>query len=247
MKILAVSDETNSALESLVVRSPEKLKDVNLILACGDLDRDYIEFLVDGLDKEFFFVSGNHEPDPETTDGDFSGFELLDRIWDTIKTSAEKIIRGIAGQDDLHGRVSAYRDYLVVGFGGSRWYNGRGNQFRESEMAGVVRKVITKIRLYRIHDKLLGKKRKEVIVISHASPFGIHDLPDPCHTGFKCFHKFIKKISPLLWVHGHIHLQNIRQQQVTLSGTTTIVNCYGYKFINIERKRIEVSYKYDAF
>ena len=34
---------------------------------------------------------------------------------------------------------------LVVGFGGSRWYNGRGNQFKESEMAGVVRKVINKV------------------------------------------------------------------------------------------------------
>ncbi|MFH1369380.1 MAG: metallophosphoesterase [Elusimicrobiota bacterium] len=243
MKILAVSDETSNTLESMVVRSSEKLKDINLILACGDLDRDYMEFLVDGLDKEFFFVSGNHvqEEDDET----YLGFEIIDRLWDTIKTSAEKIIKCIAGQEDLHGRVSVFRDYLIAGFGGSRWYNGRGNQFKESEMARVVNKVITKIRFFRMHDKLLGLKRKEIIVISHAPPSGVHDQSDLPHTGFKCFHKLIKKMSPLLWLHGHVHLQNARQSQITMAGNTTVVNCCGYKFIKVERKKIQVSNKYD--
>lgn len=244
MKILAVSDENSSTLENLVVRSPEKLRDVNLILACGDLDKEYIEFLVDGLDKDFFFVLGNHVQ--EDDECEYSGFEIVDRIWDTIKTSAEKIIRGIAGQEDLHGRVSSYKGYYIVGFGGSRWYNGRGNQFKESEMASVVRKVITKIRLLRVQDKLLGEKKKEIIVLSHAPPYGVHDEQDLPHMGFKCFHKFMKKMAPVLWLHGHVHLQGQKQQQqVTVLGGTTVVNCYGYKFLKIEKKKIQVSSKYD--
>lgn len=243
MKILAVSDETSSVLENLVVRSPGKLKGIDLVLACGDLDREYIEFLVDGLDKEFFFVSGNHVQEEEEHES--SGFELIDRLWDTIKTSAEKIISSIAGQDDLHGRIGVFRDYFIVGFGGSKWYNGRGNQYREGEMASIAGKAVTKLRMLRMRDRLLGRKRKEIIVISHAPPFGVHDLPDPCHTGFKCFLKFIKKMSPVVWLHGHVHLHDRRQQSATLVGNTTVVNCYGYKFIKLERKKIQISNKYD--
>ena len=214
-----------------------------MILCCGDLEHDYIEFLVDGIDKDVFFVTGNHEP--EINEDDYSGFEVIDRIWDSIKTSAEKLINRIAGQEDMHGRVAIWKGYLIVGFGGSRWYNGRGNQFRESDMASIVRSAIRKVRLFRLKDRILGRRQREVIVISHAPPSGIHDLQDPPHMGFKCFHKFIKKISPALWLHGHVHLSNPRQQQVTVVGNTTVVNCYCYKFIKIERRKIQVSNKYD--
>lgn len=227
----------------MVVRSPEKLKDIGLILCCGDLDSDFIEFLVDGIDKDFFFVHGNHVPDDEGDD--YSGFEIIDRLWDTIKNSAEKLFARIAGQEDMHGRVAAYKDYLIVGFGGSRWYNGRGNQYKESEMASVVRKAVRKVRLMRLQDSIFGRKKKEVIVISHAPPYGIHDQPDPPHMGFKCFHKFIKKASPILWLHGHVHLVNQLMRQVTVVGNTTIANCYGYKFIKLERRKIQISSKYD--
>jgi Icc-related predicted phosphoesterase len=162
-----------------------------------------------------------------------------------VKNSGEKLIGRIAGQKDMHGRVCAYKDYLITGFGGSRWYNGCGNQFSESDMAAIVRKVIRKVRLFRLQDAILGRKQKELIVISHAPPFSVHDMPDAAHIGFKCFHKFIQKLSPLLWLHGHVHLVDPRQQQVTVVGNTTVVNCYGYKFIKIERRKIQVTTKFD--
>ena len=227
MKILAVSDEPSRSLETLVNDSPEKYADVNLVVSCGDLDRSYVEFLADRLKKELFFVSGNH---PGELDYD-----------EDLVTKKEPVIMYINGRADLHGRAAAYKDYIVAGFGGSAWYNGEYNQYTEQQMSRVVKTVERKIAWHRLQDKLLGRKPKEVIVVSHAPVLGIHDLSDRPHRGFKCFKKFIDKISPLLWLHGHVHLPNQFTSQITVVGSTTVVNAFGCKIIEIHSKKIHVT------
>jgi len=244
MKILAVSDVQSRSLESIVSDYPERLKDVALIVSCGDLNKGYLEFLVDGLNKELFFIYGNHKLD-EDFDDHFSD-DLADRVWEEVRSFPDEVKRSVAGRVDLHGRVEVFRNYLIAGFGGTMWYNGRKNQFRENEMARVVRQVERKIRWHRLREKLFGLKRRDVIVISHAPVLHVHDQPDQCHKGFKCFRDFIRKVVPVLWLHGHVHLPDMNRNQVSLVDSTTVINVCGCKFIKIDAKYISVSPHHDV-
>lgn len=232
MKILAVSDVPNKGIEHIVENSPDKLKNIDLVVSCGDLDKEYLEFIVDGLNKDFFFVCGNHDLEIKNT----KVSDIDDDLWQDNKVCY------VAGKDDLHGRIERYKNYYVIGFGGSLWYGGSGNEFREKEMAKIVNKVKRQLRWNQLKDKLASRPKKDVIVISHAPIFHVNDMPDLTHTGFKCFADFLKKISPLLWIHGHVHLEDLHKNQVTVLGKTTIINAFSYKYINIGPKDIEISY-----
>lgn len=242
MRILAVSDSISQRIENLVVHSPKKLKNVDIIVSCGDLEGEYLELLVDGLNRDLYFVCGNHPVEKARKKP--ASYEITDRLWENIHSKHDKIIR-IAGREDLHGRIEVCKDYFIVGFGGSLWYGGRGNEFREKEMARIVNSIAKKIRWHRLKEKVSRNKPRKVIVLSHAPLLHVHDLPDRCHTGFKCFHDFTEKISPVLWIHGHVHIPDMHKNQVTMVGQTTVVNAFSYKFINIKRGHIEISYKHD--
>ena len=110
-------------------------------------------------------------------------------------------------------------------------------------MARVVRRIARKIRWMRFLDRMRCRTSKDVIVLSHAPLAGVHDLSDPCHAGFGCFRRFVCAISPVLWIHGHIHRPMSHENQVTEIGKTTVVNAYGHKFIRIGKEGISVSYK----
>jgi len=52
MKILAVADEENDVLWNYF--QPKMVKDVDLVVSCGDLDREYLDFFyTHGLDTAF--------------------------------------------------------------------------------------------------------------------------------------------------------------------------------------------------
>ncbi|MBN1622261.1 MAG: metallophosphoesterase [Endomicrobiales bacterium] len=225
MKILAVSDVSSQSLENYVAHSSKKLKKLDIIVSCGDLDKQYLEYLADGIGRDLFFIHGNHVQRAKEEDG--------------------KILRYIAGSEDLHGRAQVYNDYIIVGFGGSKWYGGKGYEYKEKEMVKVVKKVIRKVKWIRFKDKIIRRKKKEIIAISHAPMYKIHDQPDVCHTGFKCFHDFVKAVSPVLWLHGHVHIPDTHKNQVTVLHNTTILNVFGYKFVNVGRDSIDISYKND--
>ena len=59
MKILAISDHESKLLWDYF--KPEYLKDIDLILACGDLDPRYLEFLVTLGHCPLLYVHGNHD------------------------------------------------------------------------------------------------------------------------------------------------------------------------------------------
>lgn len=230
MKILAVSDEPSRSLETLVTNEPGRFSDIDVVVSCGDLDTEYLEYIADKLKQEFFFIRGNH---PLENSGDY--FEPENT------TFSSRSVKYVSGEPDLHGRVAAYNNYLFAGFGGSMWYNGQENQFTEEEMAKVVKSVERGITWHRLQDKLMRRPKKEVIVISHAPIIDVHDQPDKTHRGFKCFKSFVEKVSPLLWLHGHIHLINQYTNQISVTGATTVVNAFGCKIIDIKRKDIQVS------
>ena len=57
--VLAVSDEVNNALYADV----GPVHDARLVVACGDLPFDYLDYLMNALDVPLVFVPGNHDPD----------------------------------------------------------------------------------------------------------------------------------------------------------------------------------------
>ena len=60
MKILAVSDEILDRLYNSGVK--ETFPDVRMLLGCGDLPYEYLEFLVTMYNVPLFYVPGNHDP-----------------------------------------------------------------------------------------------------------------------------------------------------------------------------------------
>ncbi|MFC1501467.1 metallophosphoesterase [Elusimicrobiota bacterium] len=236
LKILAVSDTRLQSLEHCVENSREKYNDIDCIVSCGDLAKDYLELIVDSLKKTMFFVSGNHDISSKNND-DLPENEILD----ITRFSEGKNVAHVAGYEDLGARIEIFKDYIFVGFKGSMWYNGNPNQYTGKQMNRIVRSLEWEVKLYRLKEMLLGRKKKDIIVISHAPIFGIHDEDNICHTGFKCFKRFIKNVSPLLWLHGHVHILDSNKPQITKIDNTTVINCYGSKIIDIKDGVVNLS------
>ena len=57
MKILAVSDIESKSLYDFF--SPDKVEGVELIIACGDLQENYLEFLVTMMNVPLIYIHGN--------------------------------------------------------------------------------------------------------------------------------------------------------------------------------------------
>ena len=117
MKILAVSDTKDSGLYDFF--SKEKVDGVELILSCGDLSKDYLEFLVTMVNKPLAYVRGNHD----------EGFR---------KDPPE-------GCDCLEDEVLVINGIRIAGLGGSMKYKDSEEMYTEKQMKKRVGKLKKKI------------------------------------------------------------------------------------------------------
>ena len=235
MKILAVSDVQSQSLENSLDNSPGKYEDISCVISCGDLESDYLSYIVDRVKRKLFFVSGNHV----FRDESLSETEK-ENMWRLYRDFKNRPRPFIAGYEDIHWRVEIFEDFIIAGFGGSMWYNGRENQFTEPQMSEVVNSVIRKISRIRFKEFILRRKKKDIIIISHAPVAGIHDLPDIPHRGFECFGKLIKRHQPAAWLHGHVDPTGNPGMQVTVAGETTVINVFGCRIIEIVNGRVSI-------
>ncbi len=106
MKILAVADEECKALWDYF--TPDKLEGVELIIACGDLSRHYLEYLATMAPVPLLYVHGNHDESYDTRPP--QGVICLD--------------------DDLY----VHNGLRIAGLGGSCRYRTGAWQFTEAEM-----------------------------------------------------------------------------------------------------------------
>lgn len=106
MKILAVSDEESPALWDYYV--PGRLKDYDLILACGDLKAAYLTFLVTMSHARLLYVHGNH---------------------DAAYASAPP-----EGCENIDGHLVIYNGVRILGLGGCLWYHDGPHQYTEKQM-----------------------------------------------------------------------------------------------------------------
>jgi uncharacterized protein len=196
MKILAVSDRVESSLYDDFKIEP--FKGIDLILGCGDLPPEYLSFLKSSLDVPLFYVLGNHD----------------------IRYGE----KSPSGAINLHGRLINFHGVNILGLGGSKWYNGGMNQFRESEMRQTIRWLRPRLWL----------KGGVDIIITHAPPRHIHDAEDLCHQGFEIYRWLISKYAPCYFIHGHIHRTfKDPSERISMVDQTRVINSYGHYIIEI--------------
>lgn len=118
MKILVLADEESRSLYEHY--DPEKLKGIGLIIACGDLRRNYLDFFASMTNAPVIFVLGNHDGwyNPEDSSG------------------------CICIEDDIF----VYHGIRILGLGGSmRYHPGAQNQYTEREMRRRIRRLRWKL------------------------------------------------------------------------------------------------------
>ncbi|MFN4245427.1 MAG: metallophosphoesterase [Brevinematia bacterium] len=222
MRILCVSDVVDRYLyssEDSIGIKPD------VIISCGDLPKDYLDFLMSKYNVPLFFVHGNH--DNYYSHGEvrrFSGAFDKSRFDFFASYDYTKVFAGF----DLDRKIVNFNGLSMVGFEGCNKYNNGPHQYDQREMSSRVRGVYFKL-LFR---KLVLKKDID-IVVTHAPPYGIHDKDDIVHVGFKVFLELIEKFRPKYFLHGHTHMYDIRESRISDYKGTKIINCYGYFVLDI--------------
>ncbi len=117
MKILSISDEECPALWDYYV--PGRLKDYDLILACGDLNAKYLSFLVTMARCPVLYVHGNHDVN-----------------YDQVPPE---------GCDCIDGQIVTYNGLRILGLGGCRKYRRGAHQYTENEMRRRIFKLRRKL------------------------------------------------------------------------------------------------------
>ncbi len=234
MKILCVSDQVDPFIYTQSIKS--QFGDVGAVLCAGDLPMSYIDFIVSTLNKPTFFIFGNHNlkeykyyrSDIRRNPMELASSALIEAQHAHGATYAGfKCIRDgtILVRDPV---TKKDRPLLIAGIDGSIDYNHGLCQFTESQMNFRLAKMAPSL----IYNKLKYGTYLDIF-LTHASPRHIHDKEDPCHKGFECFNKFLKKYEPTFMVHGHIHLYDMNEERVGVYGKTTVVNAYSHHVIEI--------------
>ncbi|MDR2630720.1 MAG: metallophosphoesterase [Spirochaetaceae bacterium] len=222
MKILCISDHIDPLVYSNSIR--ERFKDIDVVLSAGDLPMEYLEFIVSSLNKSLFFVFGNHnlaELHRYKTSG-----TVISSNW-----MHEEASYG-SGAVHIGSKVRIEEGLIVAGLGGSRRYNRGENQYTEFQMNLEIIKLIPTLILNRIF-----RGRFLDVLLTHASPQGIHDKEDPCHRGFKAFLWFMRVFKPKYLIHGHIHLYDLSDLRTTQYQDTLVVNAFSHYIIETEEKQ----------
>ncbi len=209
MKILAVSDTEIGFIYSTMIC--ERFSDVDLVISCGDLPYFYLEYIISMLNVPLYYVRGNHASRVEFTSSGAS----RTNPW---------------GAFDLHEKV--HEDdtgLLLAGLEGSLRYNNGPYQYTQNEywfnaFRLVPRLLMNKVRVGRYLD----------VLVTHASPWHIHDMDDRPHQGIKALNWLIKVFQPALHLHGHIHVYRQDTVTETIVGSTRVLNAYGYRLIQID-------------
>jgi Icc-related predicted phosphoesterase len=217
VKILCISDQIDPLVYTTSIK--ERFGDVDLILSAGDLPMDYLDFIVSSLNKPLLFVFGNHHTRdmPFYTGNDF---------YIPQQSAADEHYRG-SGALHVGSRIHREEGIIVAGLGGSMRYNKGENQFTEFQMKKEMFKLFPALIFNRIF-----RGRYLDILLTHASPKGIHDKEDRCHQGFGCFLWFMRKFKPKYLIHGHIHLYDLGDIRVTKYDETTVINAYSHYVID---------------
>lgn len=208
---LAVSDEIDPRVYSGSVK--ERMPDVDLVFGCGDVPARYLEFLVDALGREVYFVLGNH-------------VEEQTRDFETGKPSDP------LGCINLDAKVMKDQrtGILVGGLAGSpRYSEVEGLQFSEFQIYRKIARMIPRLTWNRVREG-----RWLDVLVTHAPARDLNDRQDVAHRGFKSLRWFLETFRPTYHLHGHVHLLDRREPNEVAFQETRIINVFPYQKITID-------------
>lgn len=217
MRVLCIADHVDPMVYTAGIKA--RFADVELVLSCGDLAFDYYDFIVSNLNKPLLFVFGNHHLEARDQYG---------RRRDPFVQRAQSWQSG-SGATYLERRVVTVKGLIIVGLGGSIWYNGGENQYTDFGMFLAILPLLPRLGWNRIF-----RGRFLDVLVTHAPPYGVNDLPDACHTGFRVFLWFMRVFRPRYLVHGHVHLYDRNATREARYQDTTVVNAYDHAVIELE-------------
>lgn len=210
MKILAVSDAVVDFLYSPQIKINHS--DVDLILSCGDLPLDYLEFMANTLEVPLYFVWGNHDVGAE---------KQLPKLCLPLDGRTVRLPFG-AGKNNPSPIT-----LLLAGLGGSIRYKPTGkNQFTQNEMLLRTIGLMPGLVYNRYHfGRFLD------VLITHSPPLHIHDQDDRAHKGFKAFLLLLNLFHSRYHLHGHTSVYGA-------GGTTRISRYKRTEIINVNPYRL---------
>ena len=127
MRKIAIADEESRYLWDFY--EPGKLKDIDLIISCGDLNPDYLMFLVTLSNVPVLYVHGNHDEKYETKPPEGC----------------------VCIEDDIF----VFKGVRILGLGGSMRYRPGKHQYTDAQMNRRVRKLWWKLRRKKGFDILV--------------------------------------------------------------------------------------------
>lgn len=138
------------------------------------------------------------------------------------------------GGENLHMRLVEYGGLSFVGLEGSRRYNDSSIQYSEFDMMRMVLRMWLRMRYRR---RRTG--RAVDVLVTHSPPYGIHDLDDLPHTGFKALLRFMDWYRPRYLLHGHVHTYDRRAVTRTQYLDTCVMNINPITVLEIEPRSDE--------
>jgi Icc-related predicted phosphoesterase len=208
-RILAIADEVDEALygDKLVGLRPD------LVVSCGDLPFDYLEYIVSRLDVPLVYVLGNHDPELRSPDP-------------TLLRSVAPL-PGPQGCDNADGRVVAAAGLRIAGLGGSMRYKPGPHQYTDAEMRWRALSLEVRVKLNP------SRTAREVdVLLTHAPPLGWGSRDDLAHRGFAAFLRLVRVLAPKVLIHGHLHPYGQGKPQRPLGGTQ-VVNAVPSRLVEI--------------
>ncbi len=207
VQILSVSDRVSEVVYSPQVR--RLFGGADLVLSCGDVPYYYVEYLVSALDVPVFYVRGNHA-------------KLVE-----YGNAGQRTAPG--GAVDLHRRVVVQDGLLLAGVEGSVRYSRGPFQYTQEQMWRHVWHLVPRLLVNRmLHGRFLD------VFVTHAPPWGIHDMPDWPHQGIRAFRWLLETFKPAYHFHGHIHLYGPTARFQSKFCETTVINTYGHRFLQLD-------------
>jgi uncharacterized protein len=204
IRLLAVSDEIDSSLESAVTR--ERIGPIDMVLGAGDLEPPYLAFLADAFGVPLLYVRGNHD---------------VGGAW---APSERREVPEPLADGHIHEEVGI----RLLPFSGSPRYapHGRADVDQQVSALSMWRRVLG--------SWPRAASRRPLLVLTHAAPRGLNDAPDMAHRGFGAFHWLLGRLAPPLWLHGHTALvrRGIDARSLRCNGTL-LVNVTGATLIEL--------------
>ncbi len=128
------------------------------------------------------------------------------------------------GCENLENNMAEVKGIRFLGFGGCNSTSPKPFHYSEREVNRQIVRRMPQICLYGGFD----------VLVTHTPAAGLGDGEDAFHQGFSSYRMLLSQFAPLYHFHGHQHLNYGSQKATVQFGPTTVINCYGYRLIDIE-------------